>query len=269
MAKIINSDNAAEIVKGKKHIKSLYEKLNTAETHKELISKFEITWYHSVERSPQHNGVVERIVQTVKRPLYKVLDGRILTETEMNTLLTDFEAASNMRPLSATSKSADDNNLLPITPSHLTIGKALNPLTIEINEHEENQTQGDVKARWTQRKQMSQYYWSLWKKEYLMQLRELTKNYCVKRNIKKGDLVFDLVSRVTKRHWPLAIVEEALERRGGVRSVWLRQPLPANKVTKEGKHKTQHKYVKRGIEQISLLEEAFEETSQEPQQHNG
>ena len=103
-----------------------------------------------------------------------------------------------------------------------------------------------------------------------MQLRELTKNYCVKRNIKKGDLVLDLVSRVTKRHWPLATVEDALEgQRGGVRSVWLRQPLPANKVTKEGKHKTQHKYVKRGIEQISLLEEAFEETSQEPQQQNG
>ena len=120
--------------------------------------------------------------------------------------------------------------------------------------------------RWKQRNEMSQYYWSLWKKEYLMQLRELTKNYCVKRNVKKGDLVLDLVSRVTKRHWPPAIVEEALEGRGGVRSVWLRQPLPANKVTKEGRQLTQHKYVKRGIEQISLLEEALEETSQDTNQ---
>ena len=267
MPKIIHSDNAAEIVKGKKHIKSLYEKLNTAATHKELMTKFQITWYHSSERSPQHNGVIERIVQTVKKPLYKVLDGKILTETEMNTLLTDCEAASNMRPLSATSESADDDNLIPITPSHLILGKALNPLPLEINEHEEKQTKNDVKMRWKQRKEMSQYYWSLWKKEYLMQLRELTKNYCVKRNVKKGDLVLDLVSRITKRHWPLAIVEEALEGRGGVRSVWLRQPLPANKVTKEGRQLTQHKYVKRGIEQISLLEEALEETSQDTNQN--
>ena len=64
MPKIIHSDNAAEIGKGKKHIKSLYEKLNTAATHKELMTKFEITWYHISERSPQHNGVLERIVQT-------------------------------------------------------------------------------------------------------------------------------------------------------------------------------------------------------------
>ena len=29
------------------HIKSMYEKLNTAATHNKLITKFEITWYHS------------------------------------------------------------------------------------------------------------------------------------------------------------------------------------------------------------------------------
>ena len=32
-----------------------------------------------------------------------------------------------------------------------------------------------------------------------------------------------------------------------------------DKITKEGKHLTQHKYTKRGIEQVSLLEAACEE----------
>ena len=45
----------------------------------------------------------------MKRPLYKVLDGKLLSKTEMNTVLTDCEAASNMRPLTATSEVTDDN----------------------------------------------------------------------------------------------------------------------------------------------------------------
>ena len=48
-----------------------------------------------------------------------------------------------------------------------------------------------------------------------------------------------------------------------VRSVWLRHPIPAEKVTKEGKQLTQHKYSRRGIEQVSLLEEVLEEGSEE------
>ena len=50
---------------------------------------------------------------------------------------------------------------------------------------------------------------------------------------------------------------------GKVRSVWLRHPIPSNKVTKEGKHLTQHIYTKRGIEQVSLLEAASEEKKEE------
>ena len=74
----------------------------------------------------------------------------------------------------------------------------------------------------------------------------------------------------SRSFWPLAIVELAVkERMSGkedkVRSVWLRHPIPAEKVTKEGKQLTQHKYSRRGIEQVSLLEEVLEEGSgQEP-----
>ena len=116
MPHIIHSDNGSEMISAKNHIKKLYEILNIASTHKELQNKFNIKWYHSTERSPQHNGVIERIVQTVKKPFYKVLNGRLFTEGEMNTILTDCEAASNMRPLSITSENPEDNNLIPLTP---------------------------------------------------------------------------------------------------------------------------------------------------------
>ena len=78
----------------------------------------------------------------------------------MYTILTDIEAASNMRPLTATSENPDDNNLLPITPCHLTIGQAVKPLPSEIYSHEEKEKKitKDLKERWKDRKQVSNHY---------------------------------------------------------------------------------------------------------------
>lgn len=65
----------------------------------------------------------------------------------MTTILTDCEAASNMRPLGVTSEYPEDNNILPLTPSHLIKGEAINPLPTEIYAHEENESRKDVRER--------------------------------------------------------------------------------------------------------------------------
>ena len=55
-------------------------------------------------------------------------------------------------------------------------------------------------------------------------------------------------------------MDEALKGRDGrVRSVWVRLPVNAKHITDKGKAKTQHKRIKRGIEQVGLLEEAPDE----------
>ena len=98
----------------------------------------------------------------------------------------------------------------------------------------------------------------------------MTKNFVQKTDLKKGDVVLDLLAYKEKsanRFWPIAIVEEALKgRQAGndtakVRSVWLRHPIPANKVTMDGKKLTQHKLTRRGIEHVSLLEAVFEDSN--------
>ena len=79
--------------------------------------------------------------------------------------------------------------------------------------------------------------------------------------------MLDLLDKKTKLDWPIRVLHEALKQRKAgekeakVRSVMLRHPIPAYKITDKGKHLTQHKLTKRGIEQVSLLEESLEETT--------
>ena len=62
-------------------------------------------------------------------------------------------------------------------------------------------------------KHISNQYWRLWRAEYLMQLRQLTKNYSNNKDLKKGDLVLLLRERIIKLQWPMAVVEETLKGR--------------------------------------------------------
>ena len=127
----LHSDNGKEIIKGEQHIAQLFSTLNTAETHEEL-KKRGIKWYHNPERSPSKGGHIERLIGVAKKPLLKALINNKYTESELNTLLTSVEAASNLRPLSPISQSPDDHNMLCITPSHLMIGQSLRPLPSDL-----------------------------------------------------------------------------------------------------------------------------------------
>ena len=103
------------------------------------------------------------MVQSVKRPFYKTLNGKILTETELYTILTDIESAINNRPLTVISESYDDNNLLPITPAHRILGKSLKQLPNNLHTGIENVSREKmVKLRWKERQKLADYYWKIW-----------------------------------------------------------------------------------------------------------
>ena len=89
------------------------------------------------------------------------MNGKLFTESEFYTILTDCEAASNTRPLGVITESPEDNNLLPITPAHLIRGEAMTPLPTEIYAHQERATKTDAKERWKERKLVANHYWTL------------------------------------------------------------------------------------------------------------
>ena len=73
-------------------------------------------------KAPWWGGIFERLVQSVKRPLHKILGQAKFSFDELNTTLIEVEAIVNSRPLTyITSDELEE----PLTPSHLIIGRRI------------------------------------------------------------------------------------------------------------------------------------------------
>ena len=187
--------------------------------------------------------------------MYNSLNGRILTANEFYTLLTDVESIVNSRPLAAISESPDDGNILTITPNHLLHGKSLKPLPLEMHKGLENiRKEKSIKEKWILRQQIIENFWSAWKREYLTNLREFHSTTQRRENLKENECVLVLTEKITKNDWPIGAINQLLRGRDGlVRSVEIRLPLKSSQIDDEGKHKTQYKVIRRGIESIIPL----------------
>ena len=63
-----------------------------------------------------------------------------------------------------------------------------------------------------------------------------------------------LTEKITKNDRPIGAINQLLRGRDGlVRSVEIRLPLKSSQIDDEGKHKTQYKVIRRGIESIIPL----------------
>ena len=126
-----------------------------------------------------------------------------------------------------------------------------------------------VVTRWEERKLLQRRFFLRWQQEYLDSLNKRTKNHTQKKNFKKGDVVLLLNERKTRLSRPIARVEQVmLSRDNQVRSVLLRLPsshFPDNTQkkkhvsNKETKENNEARFVRRGIEQLCLLEAQLDE----------
>ena len=90
-------------------------------------------------------------------------------------------------------------------------------------------------------------------------LQQRTKHFDIQKCIKKGSVVLLINQRPTRLSSPIARVQEViLSRDGLVRSCWLKLPCDGKQVLDKGdrtKKQRQPKLIKRGIEELCLLEE--------------
>ena len=163
----------------------------------EYASNEKITWHFNPPAAPHMGGVWERIVRTVKRVMFDMIKNTVLTEFQLMTIFTEVEAIVNNRPLTYLSDNPDD--LEPLTPNHLLIGRYNGGAVIE-------ETDGDMscRRRWKQVVAISNQFWKRWLSEYLPTLQSRRKWNLNQANIETGAIVLLKEENASRGKWPLA-----------------------------------------------------------------
>ena len=165
----------------------------------ELI-ELRVKWQYIVEAAPWWGGFWERLVQTVKRSLRKILFRASVTYEELETVLVNVEGIVNSRPLTYI---YDDDVEEVITPSHLLLGRRL---LSNFDQPFDDGTEVDnafITRRMKYLRSLSQHYWQRFKDEYLLELRaQHTQGYDPSRSPEVGEVV--VVEGLSKRNtWRL------------------------------------------------------------------
>ena len=141
----------------------------------------------------------------------------------MSTVFAEVECIVNSSPLGQPSN--DANDLQPLTPNHLILGRAT-----------ASTPQGPFREARTHRKRFEyiqslvQQFWSRFQKEYLQTLMRRAKWKQKERQFKIGDIVLMVDENVSRGKWNLARVIEVFPGKDGViRNVKLK--------TKSGEYK--------------------------------
>ena len=134
----------------------------------EELLQMQVKWKFIVEGSPWWGGFWERLVQTVKRSLRKILFRASVNYEELQTIIVEIEGIVNSRPLTYIYDDSVDEIL---TPSHLLLGRRL------LSKFEEDFDDGNkvdntiLTKRMKHLKSLSENFWSRFKEEYLLELR--------------------------------------------------------------------------------------------------
>ena len=211
---VMISDNA-------KTFKKTAEDLNCSITRsptEEFIHDNKIMWLFYLERSPWWGGFIERMVQSVKSVLRKILYRTFLSYDEMVTVLKQIESVVNSRPITHMFNEIDE----ALTPSHLLIGKRSTQLptsTMYIN---------DLDQTNKYREEIVNLFIRRWKEEYLSELQNyhitMQKSHSVDVEPQIGEIVI-MKEDSPRSTWKLARIENIYkERDEKIRSIQVKKP---------------------------------------------
>ena len=131
-----------------------------------------LKWQFNLEKAPWQGGAFERMIKSAKRCLRKAIGRNSLTFDELQTLVTEVEGVLNSRPLTYV---YDSDITEPLTPSHLLVGYRI--LTLPDPSSLEDPADDYSREKLTRRaahlNQALNKFWRRWKREYLLELREL------------------------------------------------------------------------------------------------
>ena len=170
LPKLLLSDNSTTFVSSAGHLALL-------QSHPELqewLKHHRCEWKFIPSRSPWMGGFWERLIGMTKMCLKKILGRSIVSEDELQTLITEVESGLNDCPLTYSSHGLDV--LEALTPAHLLYGYRLGSLPSPIEDQDEADELYLDRPLLTKRQlkcaKLLEGFWSRWRSEYLTSLRE-------------------------------------------------------------------------------------------------
>ena len=140
-----------------------------------LLSQNRTTWRFIPARAPWFGGMWERLVGFSKSILKRALGKQLCTYDELLTIITEVEGRVNDRPLTYTS--SDESDHTAITPAHLLHGHRIDSLPVnsgepDLDEDYQFENPNNICKRHRKVLELIKQSWGLWKKEYILSLRE-------------------------------------------------------------------------------------------------
>ena len=205
----IYADNGTNFVGACSELKEFVTKLDKKRIT-DFATTFHIQWHFNPPAAPHMGGAWERLVRSTKQVMYGLVKDHVLTDPQLITWLTEVEHILNSRPL--THLSEDINDLEPLTPNHILLGRHRNWTSIaDISE-----TDVTSRKKWRQVLALQSTFWSRWVKEYLP---SLTKRPCWrdrKPNYAVGEMVLVQEEDSKRGKWPLGRITKVMPGKDGV-----------------------------------------------------
>ena len=160
------SDNAKTFRAASKEVR----KIARSEEVLHHLTENRISWKFIVEKAPWWGGFWERMVQSVKRSLWKAIGSANLSFEELRTLLIEVESVINARPLTYVQDDSEGVNYA-LTPSHLMYGRKI--VNFPNSSHYEiESTYQTLTKRMKNHKHLLNQLLRTWRRDYLINLRE-------------------------------------------------------------------------------------------------
>ncbi len=171
-----------------------------------------VKWIFNVPKAPWWGGVFERMIQSTKRCLRKIIGKSQLTYDELLTALTEIELVVNSRPLSYVS---EDDLEEALTPSHLLVGRRLLSFPDHLcTEPDQFEPTPDILTRRVRHLNHAlDSFWKRWRQEYLLELCESHRHHRGNPNpvrVAVGDVVVIHSDNQPRGFWKLGRVQETL-----------------------------------------------------------
>ena len=226
------SDNGGSFVGAEVELRKLFLEGKKRLTDFAVLHK--IHWKFITPLSPHQGGMYESLIKVTKRALRMSTGEQILSWNEMATIFAEVKSIVNSRPL--TYLSDDPNDLRPLTPNHLLLGRASADVP-----HGPYEDTKNTHKRFQYVQTLVNNFWKRFITEYVPKLIATGRSKWQKKEsqIKKDDIVLIVENNVPRGKWILGRVLEVFPGKDGiVRNVRL---------------KTENGELKRSIQKCCIL----------------